>query len=122
MSRLDNNNLRLQLTSLLNLFYVASSSLQSEQPLPSQIPAPRHVIAMSSDLDRRLSLMAGNNLTTQFVLFGGAYVELCKVRGDIMLLLYVQTLIFGHYIVCRATCKGVPVNLWHLHVASTLIS
>ncbi|KAF9513513.1 hypothetical protein BS47DRAFT_1362373 [Hydnum rufescens UP504] len=73
-----------QLTSLLNLFYVASSSLQSEQPLPSQIPAPRHVIAMSGDLDRRLSLMAGNNLTTQFVLFGGAYVELCKCAEQLV--------------------------------------
>jgi len=73
-----------QLTSLLNLFYVASSSLQSEQPLPSRIPAPRHVIAMAGDLDRRLSLMAGGHLTTQFVLFGGAYVELCKCAEQLV--------------------------------------
>jgi len=67
-----------QITSLLSLFYIASSSLHSEHPLPSQLPAPRDVIAMSEDLDRHLSLMAGDNLTADFVLFGGAYIELCK--------------------------------------------
>jgi hypothetical protein len=121
MSRVDNNNLGWQITSLLSLFYIASSSLHSEHPLPFQLPAPRNVIAMSEDLDRHLSLMAGDNLTRPFVLFGGAYIELCKVRGDIVLLFCTQALIVRDHAACRAASKAVPVDVWHVLVPSILI-
>lgn len=74
----------LQITLLLNLFYIASTSLDVQRAPSHQLPTFEQIRQVSDNLDIQLNALAGDDRARTFLITGGAWIELCKVSHELV--------------------------------------